>query len=92
METVTPKHNEIMKCVERLESYNTLCDIDNLFCIMNDLMDKCTGELSKEYYNDAKNTLDKIHTMFWVIRDKFPKTLYEDIEQVTFWIEQQNKN
>ncbi|WP_312089724.1 hypothetical protein [Chryseobacterium sp.] len=82
----TIKNCEIQNCVSRLENYNTLFDIENLFSILYDQMEKCHEELSQNYNDDAKNTLNKIFSMFWVIKDKLPNSLFEDIEKITDFV------
>jgi len=82
---------EITKCVNRLENYNTLFDIETLFFILYDQMEKCNEQLSQNNNNDdAKNTLNKMFSMFWVIKDKLPNSLFEDIEKVTDFIKLNN--
>lgn len=80
----------IVDCINRLEAFNTLFDIDTLFSIFNDLMDKCNHELNENYGEDAKDSLNKMYSMFWVIRDKLPQTLFEDIESITDFVKCQN--
>lgn len=80
----------LINCIDRLENYNTLFDIETLFFILHDQMEKCNEQLLKGYDNDAKNTLNKMFSMFWVIKDKLPNSLFEDIEHVTHYLKYQN--
>lgn len=83
---------EIIECVDRLENYNSLFDIHTLFSILHDLMDKCNTELDNNFCTDAKGTINKIESLSWVIREKLPLSLFEDIEKITFLLKYQDSS
>ncbi|ASV77948.1 hypothetical protein M2T70_04805 [Elizabethkingia anophelis] len=84
--------NELTELTDRLREYSTLFSsmLEDLFNIQNDLIDKCNSQIREQHYNDVEDTISQLFTMHWVIRDKLPESLFEDIEQLCFKLQTLN--
>lgn len=78
--------SKIQALREKLEPFDSCfgSDYENLMNTLLDQMHELMNELHKGYITDAKQRLGKVFTLFWVIKDKLPSEVFDNIEELIY--------
>lgn len=84
---------ETLQLISELDPYDSCFGVDyeNLMILFNDQMNELSNELSKGYIQDAQLRLNKMFSLFWVIKDKLPVSIFDKIETLNFHVKQSLK-
>lgn len=80
------QQNELLEIVERLEPFDSCfaVDYENLMLLFNDQMNELSDDLRKGYIHDAQQRLNKMFSLFWVIKDKLPVSIFDKVESLNY--------
>ena len=84
---------ETLQLISELDPYDSCFGVDyeNLMLLFNDQMNELSDDLRKGYIHDAQQRLNKMFSLFWVIKDKLPVSIFDKIETLNFHVKQSLK-
>ena len=77
---------ETLQLISELDPYDSCFGVDyeNLMLLFNDQMNELSDDLRKGYIHDAQQRLNKMFSLFWVIKDKLPISIFDKVESLNY--------
>ena len=79
------QQTEMLQLVEKLIPYDTSfgMDYENLMVLFSSQIEELDGELFKGNIEEAKHKLSIMSSLFWTIKEKLPKSVFRNVEELS---------